>query len=616
MNDVLPITDDNRDAEADETIFQCLNPNSFCSFFLFAGAGSGKTKSLVSSLNYINTSFGKTLKLSGRKVAVITYTNAARDEIKRRIVYNSLFDVSTIHSFAWNMISSHTSDIRKQLKEELQLKIDELTNKQAASRNKTTKTYIEREKKLVALKERIEYLDSVKKFTYNPDGINIDKNSLDHSEVIKLSSSLLSTSHTMQNILIDKYPILLIDESQDTKRELMEVFLQIQSTYPDRFMLGLFGDMMQRIYLDGKTDLQSAIPSSWQKPQKIMNHRSQARIVALCNSIRKDVDGVQQQARAEKQGGFVHLFVANSSSDPQIVEKTVAQRMSQITLDEKWLVEDEVKHLTIEHKMAAQRLGFGPFFESLRSIPSYQQGLINGNLSAIGLFTHILIPLYMADINNNPFEKMSIIKKYSNLFKEKRKNLSFDDLNALNASVEDLCSRWKNQEPTCMELLQLVYEKNIFPVTGDLRRLVEDPPSPQDEDYAKYTNLFSALNATLQQVQLYCDYIERRASFDTHQGVKGLEFDRVMVIADDQSSRMSTFSYNKLFGMEEKSATDIENERTGKETTVDRTKRLLYVTCSRARNSLAIVYYSSNITSAMDAILKTGWFFPEEVEQI
>ena len=615
MDDFLHIADDNRDSGADETVFQCFNPNKLCSFFLFAGAGSGKTRSLVSSLNYINSSFGKALKLSSRKVAVITYTNAARDEIKRRIVYNSLFDVSTIHSFSWSMISSHTFDIRKQLKEESQRKIDELIEKQAASRNKATKTYREREEKILTLQDRIEYLDSVKKFIYNPDGINIDKNSLDHSEVIKITSTLLSTSYTMQNILIDKYPILLIDESQDTKKELMEVFLQIQATYPNRFMLGLFGDMMQRIYLDGKADLQSAIPSSWKKPQKVMNHRSQARIVALCNSIRKDVDGIQQEARSEKQGGFVHLFVANSGSDPQIVERNVALRMAQVTNDENWLLEEKVKHLTIEHKMAAQRLGFGLFFESLRNIPSYQQGLLNGNLSAIGLFTHILIPLYTADVNNNPFEKMSIIKKYSTLFQEKGKSLSFDDLNALNASVEDLCSRWKIQDPTCKELLQLVYEKNIFPVTGDLRRLVENPPSPQDEDYTKYSYLSSALNATLQQVELYCDYIERRASFDTHQGVKGLEFDRVMVIADDQSSRISTFSYNKLFGMEEKSATDIENEHAGKETTIDRTKRLLYVTCSRARNSLAIVYYSSDITNATEAILKTGWFFPEEVEQ-
>ena len=33
----------------------------------------------------------------------------------------------------------------------------------------------------------------------------------------------------MQQILIKKYPILLIDESQDTKKELIEAFFKIQT---------------------------------------------------------------------------------------------------------------------------------------------------------------------------------------------------------------------------------------------------------------------------------------------------------------------------------------------------------------------------------------------------
>ena len=614
MDEVLQITDDNRDAKADEAVFQCLNPNNFCSFFMFAGAGSGKTKSLVSALDYINTSSGRALKLAGRKVAVITYTNAARDEIKRRVSYNTLFEISTIHSFVWGLISTHTSDIRDWLKSDLQRKITELSEKQSASRNKSTKAYIEREIKIQELITRSDYLDSVSKFIYNPDSINIEKHSLDHAEVIKISAALLSTNITLQQILVDKFPILLIDESQDTKKELMEVFLKIQALYPKRFLLGLFGDMMQRIYLDGKEDLQSVIPNTWQKPLKVMNHRSQARIVSLCNDIRRDVDGIKQEARSEKKGGYVHFFIASSESDPQIVEREVARRMSFITGDEKWLVENEVKHLTIEHRMASKRLGFSSFFDPLRNIQTYQQNLLNGTLSAIGLFTHILVPLYKADINNNSFEKMNIIKKFSNLFRTKDKDLSFDDLNRLNDSIDAICNSWKSNDPTCKELLFLIHERDVFPISSDLRRLIENPPLPDEEEYTKYSNLESALNAPLSQVQLYCEYVDRHTSFDTHQGVKGLESARVMVIADDKSSRMSTFSYDKLFGTEEKSATDIENERAGKETTIDRTKRLLYVTCSRAQEALAIVYYSTSTMSAETAVLKTGWFSHEEVE--
>ena len=71
--------------------------------------------------------------------------------------------------------------------------------------------------------------------------------------------------------------------------------------------------------------------------------------------------------------------------------------------------------------------------------------------------------------------------------------------------------------------------------------------------------------------------------------------------------------HNKLFGIEEKSDTDIKNENDGKETTLDRTRRLLYVTCSRDINSLAIAYYTSVKEEAYRAILNTGWFKDNEI---
>ncbi|ANU47081.1 hypothetical protein A4V08_16010 [Lachnoclostridium sp. YL32] len=134
---------------------------------------------------------GQDLKLNGRKVAVITYTNAARDVIKRRVRYNSLFEISTIHSFAWNLICSHTSDISSWLKKEINSKISDAEAKLTTSRSKTTKTYKDTEKKLVKLRRRLEYLDSVKRFAYNPNGVNVGNNSLDHAEVIKISSEML-----------------------------------------------------------------------------------------------------------------------------------------------------------------------------------------------------------------------------------------------------------------------------------------------------------------------------------------------------------------------------------------------------------------------------------------
>ncbi len=611
MEDIRVVTDDNRDSNADSVIQSCFDLKNPQSFFLFAGAGSGKTRSLVSALEYINAKMGRELKLNGRNVAVITYTNAARDEIKRRSRYNPLFEISTIHSFAWNLICSHTCDIREWLKREISVKKAEAETKLATSR-KTTKTYKDTEKKLVKLTQRLEYLDSVKHFIYNPDGLNVENNSLDHSEVIKITAEFLSQKETLQKILVDKYPILLIDESQDTQKDLMNVFLQIQEKYATRFSVGLLGDIMQRIYLDGKDDLHKSIPTTWETPEKIMNHRSRKRIVDLCNSIRKPVDGIEQKSREDKPGGFVRIFVS-SRNNPYETEQSILFQMSQITGDAKWEQIKNVKALTLEHKMAASRLGFKNFYESLHNVPSYRQGLMDGSLSVVGVLTHILIPLHQADLNNNPFEKAKIVKENTLIFREKDFALTNELLQELQISVDTLSACWSEKDPSCCELLRIIYENKIFSLSKDIEQMLENPPSEGDEDFQKISNLSAALNSPFSEVERYWEYINGQASFDTHQGVKGLEFERVMVIIDDNAARSNTFSYDKLLGFEPKSDTDIKNESEGKDTTLDRTRRLLYVTCSRAVDSLAIVYYTDDIDKAYSTLLSNNWFAPEEV---
>lgn len=612
MVTIYNITDDNRDSTADSIIQSCLDLKNPKSFFLFAGAGSGKTRSLISALDYINKTFGRELKLNNRRVAVITYTKAARDEIKRRCCYNSLFQISTIHSFAWDLICSHTEDIRMWLKSDVSGKITDAETKLVSSRNKETKTYKQTEKKLNKLKKRLEYLDSVRRFIYNPDGINTESNSLDHTEVVKISAYLLSKQETLQKILVDTYPILLIDESQDTKEDLMNVFLSIQEKYSHRFSMGLLGDIMQRVYFEGKKDWQTSIPDSWETPSKIMNHRSRKRIVDLCNLIRKPVDAIEQRSRSNKEGGFVRVFVA-SRDNPYDTEQNVQSQMAEITCDVRWKLSEEVKKLTVEHKMAAERLGFKQLFEALDSVSSYKQGLRDGSLSAIGVFTHILLPLHKADLENNPFEKAKIVKENAILYKDKDCILTNESLNNLQNSIDDLSLCWKDRDPLCSELLQIIYKHNIFPISKDLQQLLESPLGEDDEDYQKLCGLSAALEAPFSEIERYWEYINGNASFDTHQGVKGLEFDRVMVIIDEKSSHGTMFNYEKLFGIMPKSPTDLKNESEGKETTLDRTRRLLYVTCSRAIDSLAIVFYTDCIETTASALSQTGWFNENEI---
>jgi DNA helicase-2/ATP-dependent DNA helicase PcrA len=68
------------------------------------------------------------------------------------------------------------------------------------------------------------------------------------------------------------------------------------------------------------------------------------------------------------------------------------------------------------------------------------------------------------------------------------------------------------------------------------------------------------------------------------------------------------------FTLKGKTTADIESERTGKDTGIDRTRRLFYVTCSRAENSLAIVAYSSHPDKVRDHVVRESWFEDSEVE--
>jgi DNA helicase-2/ATP-dependent DNA helicase PcrA len=126
--------------------------------------------------------------------------------------------------------------------------------------------------------------------------------------------------------------------------------------------------------------------------------------------------------------------------------------------------------------------------------------------------------------------------------------------------------------------------------------------------------LLGFLETPFKQVGLYEMYVSSRAPFDTHQGVKGREFDRVMVIMDDAEARGFMFGYEKLFGVKEPSATDIKNVREGKETGKDRTRRLFYVTCSRAKKSLSLVAYTENPAAVKAHVLKLGWFEENEID--
>ena len=119
------------------------------------------------------------------------------------------------------------------------------------------------------------------------------------------------------------------------------------------------------------------------------------------------------------------------------------------------------------------------------------------------------------------------------------------------------------------------------------------------------------------ELERYRRYLAGNSELATHQVVKGSEFTHVMVVMDDKQAGGHLFSYDKLFGATELEERDLDNFNAGKETTIDRSLRLLYVTCSRARESLALVLWAEKPAEALEfARHKSGWFAAEEVAEI
>ena len=603
----------NADNNIDLQLKECVSNEKRKSFFLFAGAGSGKTYSLVKLLENIQNVWGNKLMREHRQVAVITYTNAATDEIMRRIDYNSLFHVSTIHSFVWDSIKTYQKDIKARYLQRLQANIDELQAKIEATKNKETKTYKANQEKINHLIERKEAKEKIDKFIYNPNGDNLKANSLNHSDVIEIGTQMLQENRLLQQIITQQYPFMLIDESQDTRSGLIDAFFTIQKNYPNDFTLGLIGDIKQRIYMDGKADIKNLIPADWEKPEKVKNYRCSKRIIQLANKISSVLDGSEQQARDDAPEGYVHLFLANSHDvlDKIAKELDVRAKMSAITGDEQW--NSDVKVLTLEHSMAAVRLDFKDFYELFARLPKYQMSFLQGEMTDMTFFSNLIFPLVSMLKENDGIGVLNLLKKDSPLL-EAVPDRDYPEMLGKIKKVLDELRNSNVEEMKVSEIIEFVQRNMLFAIPGHLKLALNSKEEEVDKDDKESLAWVRALQLPLRQFKAYDDYVHERTPYATHQGVKGLEFPRVLVLIDEEAAKGNMFSCEKLFNVTPLSQTDIKNKEMGKENSIDRTSRLFYVTCTRAKESLAILMYTSNTERAKQTAIQYGWCEEKEIE--
>jgi DNA helicase-2/ATP-dependent DNA helicase PcrA len=470
---------------------------------------------------------------------------------------------------------------------------------------------------------RLAVLDEIPEFTYSPTGDNVSRQSLNHSEVIQMAAAFLPQPPLL-DVMADRHPVLLIDESQDTNGALMDAFLKAQAAIPGRFCLGLLGDTMQRIYNDGKLGLDEAIPSDWAKPEKRINRRCPIRVVKLINDIRAGADDHLQIPKQEAAQGAVRMFCTRQAPGQDFnLEDQIAEQMEEITGDAQWATgKDGRKTLILEHKMAARRMGFEGVFAPLYAVAHLNTALMDGTLPILKVFFNGVAPI-VAAARSDDFTLMEAVRLRSPLldpkYLEAAGNNQFELLESVGVATHALCEMLKDNNPLIEEVAQLLQSSGLLALPDRLVAAMDqgataDPaPETSDREALEIHAYRVVLGRRYSEMAAFAGYANGLSPYGTHQGVKGLEFPRVMVILNDEEAGGFLFSYEKLLGVTPASTTDMKNESEGKDTSLSRTRRLLYVTCSRAEESLAIVVYSAQPEVARERVIDAGWLTAEEV---
>lgn len=651
MSGAVVYEGNDRDAGVVEEICGYLTEQPPRSFFLFAGAGSGKTRTLVEVLRRLTGvvphesggRLARLLRLYGRSIRVVTYTKNAVAVISGRLGSNDLVAVSTIHSFCWELIGGFDDDIREALTADKAVQLEEARVKAAAKVRGISDTD---RRKFAEIEQEMNALKSVPKFIYHPDKDTFGEGAMQHSQVLDATAWLLLNRPALRTILRDRHPIILIDESQDTMKSMLDALMQLAEPKGSGLTLGLLGDHRQRIYMDGHSDLPALVPPSWAKPELKMNHRCQQRIVHLINKIwaaqlegrTQSASGVEQHHRTEKIAGTVRLFIGNASlSTPEKRQREawVASQMQLAAQSDAWATPGGYQSLALEHKLVAARGDFLNVYTAMTLIdpnaaaPSGRGE--NTGPSAARLVLHELAQLaacVASDGSVNDFEATEVLRRagcLDHLPAEADQRIArTEDMHKAVAAFGAACIK---ADATIAEAIAPIIKARVFEVDSRLLQQFADqtapPPAPiprketETDDARRRRGWCALFTAQWSELERYRRYLAGNSELATHQVVKGSEFTHVMVVMDDKQAGGNQVSYDKLFGATGLGERDLENVKAGKETIIDRSLRLLYVTCSRARESLALVLWADKPAEALEfARHKSGWFAAEEVAEI
>ncbi|MDV3720125.1 hypothetical protein CMU38_12895 [Elizabethkingia anophelis] len=619
------------DTAADIALRECIKNRT--SFVVVAGAGSGKTTSLIKALKYIDDNEGRSLRQQGKRVACITYTTTAEKEILDDVGHDSLYHVSTIHSFLWELIKPFQKNIKKWVINKIQFKINELiTSREGFGSRVQQKTRDKNQTDIIKYQEMAGLITNITEFTYET-GSNYIEGVLGHNDIIAMVPELINSSPLLQTVISEKYPYFFIDESQDTVPNFIFSMKTVDKNIKN-FCLGFFGDPMQKIYMTGAGTI--ALGEGWTEISKPENFRCSTDVLNIVNKIRIGGDDLQQTGgRKQKINGVwkpvkgsCFLFVLEADDRREEKIQLVREYLATNNNDFLWTSaekEADLKILVMEHRMAAKRLKFGELFATFNdeSTESLSSGFKEGTLWAVQPFIKFIIPIVIAHNDNKNFDVIELLRKFCPLLQKGylqtlkiKPNKLFT---TLKKNISDLVELMSSDTTTVKEVLQYLLDNSLIELDERIsKRLAgqEVETLAENEETIGITNAVIGrfFDVSAKQFFGYQIYINDESPYSTQHSIKGAEFERVLVILDDEESNSKSYSYEKLLGITPFSDKDKENITAGNDNTPNRTRRLFYVCCSRALKDLAVVLFVSSVDDAIMSIKELSIFDDSQIK--
>lgn len=605
-----------------EKVFEVIKQGQ--NFILEGGAGSGKTYSLISIIEKISMEEPK------KSIVCITYTNNAVAEISARIINDNL-RVSTIHDFIWHVIENFQKEIKECLVE--------LINDDAQILFVAPKEVLGEE--LISL----DYFDGVRvEYTewYSMSITEQNKVQISHDHILIVAEKMFSKYKKLSDILKDTANYIFVDEYQDTSPLVVKILLEHLKKSTRDNIVGFFGDSMQSIYDSGVGNIDSY---GLEKIQKNQNRRNPRKVINLANKFRSD--GLVQIPSSD--------VAAPNMNNGNVIEGTVKfiygdgithledLRNSELFKELEFDIPQKTKELRLTHKLNAETAGFSKLFELYSSdllvklITDMKKKFNASELVDKGKTFEELVEEAQIVVRKGGPLIIDIVKSIPELLAiyEEIKTFSFEEVISKSKVNKDsllaykfngLSSRYEagTDRDRILQRLDLIFELielykigkhneflriTCFKITSSADKInlskIMKEISDNDITIGKVIKL-AERTGLISKDDLFTNFIENKGyylwlrleklpfqeyvnsiaylreyvSVITQHKVKGSEYENVLVLLDN--GRWNQYNFNSIFG-----------KGSSNEKVQNRTKKLFYVTITRAMKNL-IVYMPCN----------------------